>query len=258
MMINQTINQLLDMRLPSMEAELRRQIELPAMTGLSFEERFGLIVEAEWRGRYNAKIARLIKAARLRFPSASLEDVDFDEVRKLNRALIARMSDMSWLAENRNLFITGPTGTGKTWLASAFGNAACRMGKKVSMHRMSRLLDKLRAARSDGSWAKLVCSLAKPDLLVLDDFGLDRLDTKHCRDLYEIVEDRLGAGSIIITAQLPVSEWHGIFEDKTVADAALDRIVNNSIRIELHGPTRRVFDTYDANSVSGTKRNGNA
>lgn len=254
MMINQTINQLLDMRLPSMETELRRQIELPAMTDLSFEERFSLIVEAEWRGRYNAKINRLIKAAKLRFPYASLEDVDFDEVRKLNRALIARMSDMSWLAENRNLFITGATGTGKTWVASAFGNAACRMGKKVSMYRMSRLLDKLRAARSDGSWVKLMGTLAKPNLLILDDFGLDRLDTRHCRDLYEIVEDRLGAGSIIITTQLPVSEWHGIFDDKTVADAALDRIVNNSIRIELHGPSRRVFDNYDKNTDSKDKR----
>jgi DNA replication protein DnaC len=244
MMINQTINQLLDMKLPAMEAELRRQIELPAMTALSFEERFSLIVEAEWRNRYNAKINRLKKAAKLRVPSACLEDVDFDEARKLNRALIARMSDMSWLAENRNVFITGATGTGKTWIASAFGDAACRMGKRVAMHRMSRLLDKLGAARSDGSWSKLLGSLAKPDILILDDFGLERLDTAHCHDFYEIAEDRLGNGSIIITAQLPVSEWHGIFEDKTVADAALDRIVNNSIRIELHGPTRRVFGTY--------------
>jgi DNA replication protein DnaC len=126
------------------------------------------------------------------------------------------------------------------------------MGKKVSMYRMSRLLDKLRVARSEGSWAKLMGALAKPDLLILDDFGLDRLDTRHCRDLYEIVEDRLGSGSIVITAQLPVSEWHGIFDDKTVADAALDRIVNNSIRIELHGPSRRVPNNYDKKKGSNT------
>jgi len=254
MMINQTLDHLLDMRLPAMEKELRRQLELPAMASLSFEERFSLIVEAEWRNRYNAKIDRLTKAAKLRFPSASLEDIDFDDVRKLNRALIARMSDMSWLTEARNLFITGATGTGKTWVASAFGNAACRLGKRVTMHRMSRLLDKLSASRSDGTWAKLLGTLAKPDLLILDDFGLDRLDTLHCRDLYEIVEDRLGVGSIIITAQLPVIEWHGIFEDKTVADAALDRIVNNSIRIELHGPTRRVLDDYEKGGAMSNKR----
>jgi len=240
MMINQTTRQLLEMRLPAMEAEFRRQCELPAMTSLPFDERFGLIVEAEWRGKYNAKIGRMLKAARLRCPEACLEDIDFDERRKLDRALIARLSDMSWLADGRNLFITGATGTGKSWLASAFGNAACRIGKRVSTYRMSRLLDELRAARSDGTWAKLLVALEKPHLLILDDFGLDRLDTVHCRDLYEIAEDRQGAGSIIITAQLPVAQWHGIFEDATVADAALDRIVHNSIRIELHGPTRRI------------------
>lgn len=239
MMVNQTTNQLLEMRLSAMESEFRRQYELPAMTGLSFDERFGLIVEAEWRSRYNAKIGRMLKLAKLRCPAACLEDVDFDEVRKLDRSLVARLSDMSWLTEGRNLFITGATGTGKSWLASAFGNAACRVGKRVSTHRMSRLLDDLRRARADGTWSKLLFQLEKPHLLILDDFGLDRLDTIHCRDLYEIVEDRQGAGSIIITAQLPVAQWHGIFEDATVADAVLDRLIHGASRIELHGPSRR-------------------
>jgi len=240
MMIHQTARQLQEMRLRAMETEFRRQCELPAMTGLSFDERFGLIVDAEWRNKYNAKMDRMLRAAKLRCPAASLEDIDFDEVRKLDRALIARLSDMSWLKEGRNIFITGACGVGKSWIASAFGNAACRLGKRVSTHRMSRLLDELRAARADGTWAKLLATLEKPDLLILDDFGLDRLDTLHCRDLYEIVEDRQGSGSIIITAQLPVSQWHGIFEDETVANAALDRIVHNSIRLELHGPSRRI------------------
>lgn len=239
MMINQTTRQLLEMRLSAMESEFRRQYELPAMASLSFDERFGLIVEAEWRSKHNAKIGRMLKAARLRCPTACLEDIDFDEVRKLDRSLIARLSDMSWLAEGRNIFITGPSGVGKTWVASAFGNAACRIGKRVVTYRMSRLLDELRVARADGTWAKLLASLAKPDLLILDDFGLDRLDTIHCRDLYEIAEDRQGSGSIIITAQLPIHQWHEIFEDKTVADAALDRVIHHAIRIELHGPTRR-------------------
>ena len=240
MMVYQTTKQLLDMRLNSMESEFRRQCELPAMTSLSFDERFGLIVDAEWRSKYNAKIGRMLKAARLRCPAACLEDIDFDETRKLDRSLIARLSDMSWLADGRNLFITGATGTGKSWISSAFGVAACRLGKRVATYRMSRLLDDLRKARADGTWAKLLASLEKPDLLILDDFGLDRLDTVHCRGLYEIVEDRQGAGSIIITAQLPVAQWHGIFEDATVADAALDRIVHNAVRIELHGPSRRI------------------
>jgi DNA replication protein DnaC len=249
MMANQTIRQLLELRLSAMEAEFRRQYELPAMSGLSFDERFGLIVEAEWRSKYNAKIGRMLKAAKLRCPAACLEDVDFDDVRKLDRAMIARLSDMSWLTEGRNLFITGATGVGKSWLASAFGNAACRLGKRVATYRMSRLLDDLRKARADGTWAKLLAALEKPSLLILDDFGMDRLDTVHCRDFFEVVEDRQGGGSIIITAQLPVAQWHGIFEDATVADAALDRIVHNSIRIELHGPSRRIVRA--SNEIGG-------
>jgi DNA replication protein DnaC len=240
MMINQTINHLLEMRLSAMEAEFRRQSELPAMTSLSFDERFGLIVEAEWRNRHNAKISRMLKAAKLRCPSACLEDINFDDARKLDRTLIARLSDMSWLREGRNLFITGACGVGKTWIASAFGSAACQLGKRVCTYRMSRLLDELHRARSMGTWAKLLNSLEKPDLLILDDFGLDRLDSVHCRDLLEIIEDRQGSGSILITAQLPVVQWHGIFEDATVADAVLDRIIHNSYRIELHGPSRRI------------------
>jgi DNA replication protein DnaC len=239
MMTNQTVKQLLDMRLPAMETEFRRQCELPAMSGLTFDERFGLIVEAEWRNRYNAKIGRMLKAAKLRCPSACLEDIDFDEGRNLDRAQIARLSDMYWLAEGRDMFITGPCGVGKTWVASAFGNAACRMGKRVLTYRMSRLLDDLLAARSDGTWTKLLRTLEKPDLLILDDFGLNRLDPAHCRDFLEIIEDRQGSGSILITAQLPVSEWHGIFEDATIADAALDRIVHRAHRIELKGMSRR-------------------
>jgi DNA replication protein DnaC len=240
MMVYQTNKQLMDMRLSAMEKEFRRQCELPAMASLSFDERFGLIVEAEWRSKHNAKIDRMLKAANLRCPDACLENIDFDGARKLSQALIARLSSMSWLAEGQNLFITGATGTGKTWIASAFGNYACRLGKRVSTHRMSRLLDELRAARSNGSWAKLLETLAKPDILILDDFGLDRMDSVHCRDMYEIVEDRKGRGSFIITAQLPVAQWHCLFEDATVADAVLDRIVHNSYRIELHGPSRRI------------------
>ena len=239
MMTKQTLSKLAEMRMPAMEEEFRRQMELPAMSGLPFEERFGLLVEAEWRDRYNSRIERLLKAARLRCPSACLEDIDFAAERHLDKALVARLSDMSWLAENRNLFITGACGTGKTWIASAFGNAACRLGKRVASHRVARLLDHLRAARTDGTWGKLLTTLKKPDLLILDDFGLDRLDAIHCRDLLEIIEDRYGSGSVLITAQLPLVQWHSVFDDATVADATLDRLVHNAYRIELRGPSRR-------------------
>lgn len=239
MMQNQTLVKLAEMRLPAMETEFRRQMELPAVSELTFEERFGLLVEAEWRDRHNSKIARLLKEAKLRCPSACLEDIDFAAGRNLDKALVARLSDMSWLAENRNLFITGPCGTGKTWIASAFGNAACRLGKRVMTQRVSRLLDNLRAARANGVWGKVLATLKKPDLLILDDFGLDRLDAIHCRDLLEIVEDRFASGSILVTAQLPVAQWHGVFEDATIADATLDRIIHSAYRIELRGPSWR-------------------
>ena len=239
MLNNLTAKHLIDMRLYSMEAEYRRQCELPAISSLSFDDRLGLIIEAEWRNRHNTKINRMLKAARLRYPAACLENVDFGAARKLDRALIARLSDMAWLSEGRNLFITGASGTGKTWIASAFGNAACRIEKRVVTYRMSRLLDELRSTRVNGTWAKLLVSLAKPDMLIIDDFGLERLDPTQCRDVLEIIEDRQGAGSIVITAQLPVAQWHGIFEDATIADAVLDRVVHNSVRIELHGPSLR-------------------
>jgi len=238
-MINQTLSKLTEMRLGAMNEEFVRQTELPAMSSLSFDERFALIVEAEWINRYNAKINRLLKSAKLRCPSACLEDIDFSSDRNLDRALVARLSDMSWITEGRNLLITGPCGVGKTWIASAFGNAACRMGKRVVTYRVSRLLDSLRMARADGTWGKLLNSLKKPEILILDDFGLDRLDATQSRDLMEIAEDRENKGAIIITAQLPVGDWHEVFDDKTVADATLDRIVHSSYRFELRGASRR-------------------
>ena len=238
-MMNQTLEKLSTMRLSVMEQEFRRQMELPAMTELSFEERLSMLVDAEWLSRQNKKLRRLLKAANLRNPEACLEDVDYVASRKLDRAQVARLSDLSWVGEGRNLFITGACGTGKTWLASAFGNAACRKGLKVQSLRANRLLGDLLAARSNGTWATLLASLKKPNLLILDDFGLSPLEPLHCRDLLEIVDDRYGHGSILITAQLPVSGWHSMFEDPTIADAVLDRLVHNAHRIALHGPSMR-------------------
>jgi len=238
-MMNQTLEKLTTMRLTIMGQEIRRQMELPAMTELSFEERLSMLVDAEWLSRQNKKLHRLLKAASLRNPEACLEDVDYVASRKLDRAQVARLSDLSWISESRNLFITGACGTGKTWLASAFGNAACRRGLRVQSLRVNRLLGNLLAARTDGTWANLITSLKKPDLLILDDFGLSPLEPLHCRDLLEIVDDRYGHGSILITAQLPVSSWHGVFEDPTIADAVLDRLVHNAHRIALNGPSMR-------------------
>jgi DNA replication protein DnaC len=244
-MMNQTLEKLNAMRLTVMEQECRRQLELPAMGSLSFEERLSMLVDAEWLSRQNKKLCRLLKAANLRTPEACLEDMDYAASRKLEKAQIARLSDLSWIGEGRNLFITGACGTGKTWLASAFGNAACRQGLKVQSLRVNRLLGDLLAARNSGTWTKLLASLKKPNLLILDDFGLSPLDPLHCRDLLEIVDDRYGHGSILVTAQLPVSGWHGVFEDPTIADAVLDRLVHNAHRIALHGPSMRLKPLQD-------------
>jgi DNA replication protein DnaC len=238
-MMYQTLEKLSAMRLSVMQQEFRRQMELPAMAELSFEERLSMLVDAEWLSRQNQKLRRLLKAANLRNPEACLEDVDYAAGRKLDRAQVARLSGLSWIREGRNLFITGPCGTGKTWLASAFGNAACRQGLTVQSLRVNRMLADLVTARNNGTWTKLLASLKKPELLILDDFGLSPLDPLHCRDLLEIVDDRYDHGSILITAQLPVSGWHGVFEDATLADAVLDRLVHNAHRIALHGPSMR-------------------
>jgi DNA replication protein DnaC len=222
-----------------MEMEYRRQAELPASAELPFDERLALLVDAEYRARQNKKLARLIKTACLRESSACLEELDYAASRKLDKAAVARLSDCRWVTEGKHMLITGPCGTGKTYLASAFGNAACRLGFSVRSYRVSRLLVDLQISRGDGSWNKLLAELKKPDLLILDDFGLAGLETLHCRDLLEVVDDRNGTKSILITAQLPVANWHGVFSDATIADAVLDRLLHRALRFELHGPSKR-------------------
>jgi DNA replication protein DnaC len=227
------------MRLSVMADEYRRQSELPGCTELSFEERFTMLVDAEWRGRQNTKLARLLKAADLKERSACLEDLDYSAARNLDKARVARLSDGQWIRQGKHLLVTGPCGTGKTYLANAFAVAACRQGFTVRCFRTSRLLVNLQVGRGDGSWTKQLLELKKPDLLVLDDFGLDNLETIHCRDLLEVVDDRGDSKSILIASQLPVSAWHKLFSDATIADAVLDRVVHKAFRFELQGPSRR-------------------
>jgi len=238
-MIQQTLQYLKEMRLSVMEAEYRRQSELLAWNELSFEERLGLLVDAEWRERKNKKLRRLLKAACLREPGACLEELDYSGGRGLEKALVARLADCAWIREGRHMLITGPCGTGKTYLSNAFANAACRAGYEVKCFRVSRLLVDLQTGRGDGSWAKTLSEMKKPDLLVLDDFGLENLETIHCRDFLEVVDDRSSSKSILIISQLPVSSWHGVFSDSTIAEAVLDRLLHQALRFELKGPSKR-------------------
>ena len=242
MLIHQTAEKLRSMKLPAMAAEYIRQAESPDMDALDFGERFGMLADAEWTARKNNHVRKLVADAKLRVPTACFADLDYRPSRKLDRAYVARLSDFAWVREAKNVIITGCTGTGKTWLACAFGAEACRKGLRVSYHRVNRLLNDLAAASASGDLAKLLNRLKKVDLLILDDWGLNTLNLLEGRLLLEVFEDRFGEGSTVITAQLPVASWHGLFEDSTAADAALDRVVHNSYRFVLQGPSLRRLD----------------
>jgi DNA replication protein DnaC len=252
-MINQTLDKLKGMKLRAMEQEYRRQTELPANAALPFDERLAMIVDAEWLTKANNRLQRFLREANLRDPSANLENINFAPSRNLDKTAIARLADCSWIKEGKNLIITGATGTGKTYLVSAFGNAACRKSLKVRSYRVNRLLTDLAIGRGDGSYNRLLNELKKPDLLILDDFGMASLDPSACRDLLEVVDDRHDRKSIAISAQLPVAKWHALFEDATIADAVLDRLVNNAYRIELKGPSLRSHNTQSDGGDSTTE-----
>ena len=244
MLNNQTAQKLRTMRLPAMAAEFERQLESPAMDTLSVEERIGMMVDAEWLSKEGNRIQKLTKAANLRFSDTCFANIDYRPSRRLDRAHVARLSDFEWAKAARNIILTGATGTGKTWMACAFGTEACRLGHtvsfyRVSFYRVSRLLGDMAHASATGTIFKLLAKIRKCQILILDDWGLTTLTPLESRFLLEIFEERYGEGATIISAQLPVSKWHDLFEDSTVADAVLDRIIHNSHRIELHGPSLR-------------------
>jgi len=239
MLNNQTIDKLSGMRLSAMAREYRRQLESIPTSSLGFEERFGMLVDSEWTARKNNLLQRLLKIAGLRIRNACLEDLDYAPQHNLDKNMVSRLANCNWVNEGRNLIICGATGTGKTYLASAFGNAACRQGFKVKYYRVNRLLTDLTIGHGDGSYNKLMRDLKKMDLIILDDFGMAILDPLSSRDLLEVIEDRFGAKSTIIATQLPVTKWHDLFEDSTIADAILDRVIHNSHRFEPKGDSKR-------------------
>ena len=236
----QTNEQLSEMKLYAMKTEYQRQEELPAMSDLSFDDRFSMIVNAQHTARAESKCNRLLNAAKLREPTANLANIDYDPVRKLKKSDVGKLSNCEWINNGSNLIITGATGVGKTYLLSAFGRNACMAGLSVKCFRVPRLMTSLSIGRGDGSYDKLMKDMVKPDLLILDDFGLKQLDLSMTQDFLEVVEERhYAARSIAISAQVPVKSWPAIFTDPTVADAILDRLVRNAYRFDLKGPSRR-------------------
>jgi DNA replication protein DnaC len=239
MLTEPTIDKLRGMRLGTMADAWLSQREQPKVHELDFDTRFGLLVDAEHLSRDNKRLARALRAAKLRLPNACIEDIDFAPKRELDRAAIRQLGTCTWIASHANVIITGATGTGKSYLACALAQQACRSGYRVSYRRMPRLIEELALAHADGTYTRLPGRLAKVDVLVLDDWGIAPLRDQERRDMLEIVEDRHGARATIITSQLPVENWHDYVGDPTIADALLDRVVHTAHRIKLKGPTRR-------------------
>jgi DNA replication protein DnaC len=238
MLTEQTVDRLRTLRLHAIaEAYLTQQRDA-ATTALSFDERLGMLVDAEQLARDQRALTRRLKEAKLRMSHACLEDLDYSG-RKLDRALMRQLATCRWVAEHQHLLISGPTGVGKTFLACALGQQACRHGHRVIYRRLPRLFPELRLAHGDGTYPTVLARFARVDVLVLDDWGLITLTDVQRQDLLEILDDRDGTRSTIITSQLPIDRWHEYLGDPTVADAILDRVVHRAHRLTLGGPSRR-------------------
>ena len=238
MSTSQTLQLLQSLRLKGMLRALQNLLETRAHQKLDPFQLLDQLLQTEWDERHNRKITRLTFGAHFRY-SASLEELQPSPARNLSKVQLADLATCMWISKAENLLVTGPTGVGKSYLASALGHQACRNGLRTIYFSTQKLFRKLQLSRLDGTFHKEIEKLAKSDLLILDDFGLHKLDDQQRLDLLEIIEDRHGKKSTLVASQLPVKNWYDIIGDATLADAILDRIVNQSIRIELKGDSLR-------------------
>jgi DNA replication protein DnaC len=234
-----TIEKLHAMRLNAMAAAWQEQDKNTAVVALSFDERFGLLVDAEWTARENKRVGRALKEAKLRISQACIEGIDYPARRELDKAVVRQLGSCRWVIEHQAVLISGKTGTGKTYVACALAHQACRKGFRACYRRATRLFDELRLARADGTYPRLLARLAKTDVLVIDDFAIAPITDTERRDLLEILEDRCGARATIMTSQLDPKHWYDYLTDPTTADAICDRIIHGAHRIVLKGPSRR-------------------
>jgi DNA replication protein DnaC len=238
-MLTQPIfDKLQQLRFYGMLNALEEHMQMPDIDKLVFEERLGLLLDREMTVREDRRLKTRLRKAKLR-QNASVEDVDFRHPRKLDKTLFMGLADCRWLKEHNNVLLIGPTGVGKTYLACALAQKACREGYSALYFRLPRLLHELSIAKADGRYDKLLAGIGRTDLLVLDDWGLDKFVKEQRHDLLEILEDRHGLRSTLITSQLPVKHWHEVIADPTLADAILDRLVHNAYKLVLSGESMR-------------------
>lgn len=233
-----TLGKLREMKLSAMAGKLAWQQEQPGMQSLSFEERFGMLVDAEWLAKRGRRIERFVRQAEFRFPAA-MEDIDYQAKRGITKDDILQLSDCSYIQKKQNVILSGPTGVGKTYLACALGRCACQLGIAVSYIRINDLFLSLEDAHASGSYTSLRKRLAKVPLLILDDWGMKPFSTEECHEVMELAELRYGRASTLISSQLPPSSWHELFPDPTLADAILDRLVHNAYKYNLTGESMR-------------------
>jgi DNA replication protein DnaC len=234
-----TLEQLQALRLTAMAAAWTAQPQNAELSSLSFDERFALLVDAEWRARENKRLTRALLEAKFKLPHACIEAIDYPARRELDKALIRQLASCRWVEEHQQVLIHGATGVGKTFIACALGTQACRKGFRARYWRASRLYHACALARADGTYIRLLAQLARVDVLVVDDWALSPLQEAERRDVLEILEDRSGTRSTIVTSQLPPGQWHDYVADPTLSDAICDRLLHNAHRIVLKGPSRR-------------------
>lgn len=252
MLTHPTIDQLRALRLDGMADAFVELQSQDAARDLAPAEWLALLLDRETANRGTQRFKSRLRNAKLRHDQASIEDVDYRSPRKLDKALFQQLATSRWIAERRSLLVTGPCGVGKSWLSCALAHKACRDGYAVYYARAPRLFADLELAHGDGRFARLFRMLVKVDLLIVDDWGPDRLTASQRRDLMEIVEDRHGRGSILITSQLPVPTWHDVIGEPTLGDAILDRIVHNAYRLELDGPSMRKIKAAETSEPAAT------